>query len=211
MTAKILCACLLLVACAAGQDKPAPQRGLLEFKLTTLSKNERGDALTAAVKITNKTPFTYFLLLVGKPHAVDDAGGEYGVVQSVDGVAYCKGYDSYHGDQTTKSVCVGNNPKDQVFVPLDHYTQIDPDASANFTIVLHGRHSDGKTITLTQEIAAHINGKLVELERQTVSFRAKARALPGHASVKMIAEFKPSSSPVRLASILASLFVDAEQ
>jgi len=185
MTAKFLVTCLLFIGCVAGQDKPAPQRGLLEFKLVTLSKNERGDALTAAIKITNKTPFTFFLLLVGKPHAVDDAGGEYDVVQSVDGVAYCKGYDSYHGDQTTKSVCVGNNPKDQVFVPLDHYTEIDPDASANFTIVLHGRHSDGKTITLTQEIAARIvkdidadnnvpeAAKLKSLRFRSLDFNAK--------------------------------------
>ena len=185
MTAKTLVSCLLFIGCVAGQDKPAPQRGLLEFKLVTLSKNERGDALTAAIKITNKTALTYFLLLVGKPHAVDDAGGEYDVVQSVDGVAYCKGYDSYHGDQTTKSVCVGNNPKDQVFVPLDHYTEIDPDASANFTIVLHGRHSDGKTITLTQEIAARIvkdvdadnnvpeAAKLKSLRFRSLDFNAK--------------------------------------
>lgn len=117
MTAKILVSCLLFIGCAAGQDKPAPQRGLLEFKLVTLSKSERGDALTAAVTVTNKTAFTYFLMLLGKPHAVDDSGGEYDVVQSVDGVAYCKGYDSYHGDQTLESVCVGTNPKDGAFVP----------------------------------------------------------------------------------------------
>jgi hypothetical protein len=156
MTAKILVSCLLFIGCAAGQDKPAPQRGLLEFKLVTLSKSERGDALTAAVTVTNKTAFTYFLMLLGKPHAVDDSGGEYDVVQSVDGVAYCKGYDSYHGDQTLESVCVGTNPKDGAFVPPERYTEIEPDASAVFTIVLHGRHSDGKQITLTQKLVGRV-------------------------------------------------------
>lgn len=44
------------------------------------------------------------------------------------------------------------------------------------------------------------SGKLIELERQTVTFRAKTRVLPGYASMKMTAEFKPGHSPVRLAS-----------
>ncbi len=43
------------------------------------------------------------------------------------------------------------------------------------------------------------NGKLIELERQTVTFRAKTKMLPGYASVKMTTEFKPGHSPVRLA------------
>lgn len=47
--------------------------------------------------------------------------------------------------------------------------------------------------------ALDANGKLIELERQTVTFRTKAKILPGYASVKMTTEFKPGHSPVRIA------------
>lgn len=42
------------------------------------------------------------------------------------------------------------------------------------------------------------NGKLIELERNTVTFHAKTKVLPGYASVKMVAEFKPGKASVRL-------------
>jgi hypothetical protein len=45
------------------------------------------------------------------------------------------------------------------------------------------------------------NGKLIELERQAVTFHAKSKVLPGYASVKMTTEFKPGRSPVRIATI----------
>ena len=42
------------------------------------------------------------------------------------------------------------------------------------------------------------NGKLIELERNTVAFHAKTKVLPGYASVKMVAEFKPGKASVRI-------------
>jgi hypothetical protein len=45
------------------------------------------------------------------------------------------------------------------------------------------------------------NGQLVDLEKEAVRFRAKAKVLPGYASVKVTTEFKPSRSPVRVAAI----------
>jgi hypothetical protein len=41
-------------------------------------------------------------------------------------------------------------------------------------------------------------GKLIELEHNTVTFHAKTRMLPGYASVKMVAEFKPGRASVRV-------------
>jgi hypothetical protein len=46
--------------------------------------------------------------------------------------------------------------------------------------------------------ALDASGKLIELERQTVTFHTKIRALPGYASIKMTTQFKPGSSSVRL-------------
>jgi hypothetical protein len=42
------------------------------------------------------------------------------------------------------------------------------------------------------------NGKLIELERNNVAFHAKTKVLPGYASVKMVAEFKPGKASVRM-------------
>jgi hypothetical protein len=42
------------------------------------------------------------------------------------------------------------------------------------------------------------SGKLIELERRTVTFHAKTRMLPGYATVKMTTEFKPGRSLVRV-------------
>jgi hypothetical protein len=48
--------------------------------------------------------------------------------------------------------------------------------------------------------AVDANGKLVELEHETVTFRAKTKVLPGYASVKMTTQFKPGRSSVRIAA-----------
>ncbi len=160
MTAKILCACTLLMAgsvVAAGQT---PQRSQIEVKLTSLSRSERGDTLTAAITLTNKSPYYVFLLLVDKPHAVNDAGEVFDTSPSVNGVAWCKGWDSYPCGLTAKGACVTNRADSRgMWVPPSNYTEIDPDASAVFTIVIGGprrdknieRNKDEK-ITLTQEL-----------------------------------------------------------
>ncbi len=46
--------------------------------------------------------------------------------------------------------------------------------------------------------AVDTSGKLIELERQTVTFKTKMKVLPGYASVKMTTQFKPGQSSVRL-------------
>jgi hypothetical protein len=46
--------------------------------------------------------------------------------------------------------------------------------------------------------AVDANGKLVDLERQTVTFHTKTKVLPGYATVKMTTQFKPGYSSVRL-------------
>lgn len=50
-------------------------------------------------------------------------------------------------------------------------------------------------------------GKLLPLERETVAFHAKTRALPGYASVKVLAQLKPGRSPVRVNGSAAQFFV----
>lgn len=42
------------------------------------------------------------------------------------------------------------------------------------------------------------NGNLIDLEYKTVALHPRSWAVPGYASVKMVADLKPSQSPIRL-------------
>jgi hypothetical protein len=44
------------------------------------------------------------------------------------------------------------------------------------------------------------NGNLIELEYKNVAFRPKGWSVPGYASFKTVADFKPGQSPIRLPS-----------
>jgi hypothetical protein len=70
-------------------------------------------------------------------------------------------------------------------------------------VAAHTNQQQPKTVTEPQYINSFYSvdsaGILTELERQSVStFHTKTRALPGYATVKMLAEFKPGHSSVRL-------------
>jgi len=133
---------LLLAAGAAGQDKPAPKRGEVDFELTSLGRNPSGSTITAAVKVTNKsTSNVVYLLLTSPPSAVDSDGGTFSNAQ-VTGVAYCSRIS-----------------KDSAwFVPLETYTEIGPEQSAVFTVVLKAApsNSKGEKITLSGQFAYRV-------------------------------------------------------
>jgi len=46
--------------------------------------------------------------------------------------------------------------------------------------------------------AVEPHGELTELEHQSATFKSHSKILPGYATIKMIAEFKPAHSPVRV-------------
>jgi hypothetical protein len=70
--------------------------------------------------------------------------------------------------------------------------------------VVDAQTTDGTPVAEPQYINSFYsldsNGKLIELERDTVTFRAKSKVVPGYASVKMESEFKPAHASVRLPS-----------
>ncbi|MGC2658192.1 MAG: hypothetical protein WA324_09585 [Bryobacteraceae bacterium] len=153
MPVKFLAALLLVVAGAAGQDVPAkPSRPGLNAELLSLGRT--GGAvvsLTATVQLTNNSPDYVFVLLMGRPSAVDDAGGEFNETGTVGGVAYCPGTQN----PPSKTVCIGK-PLDERYPPLspDNYTEIEPGKSAAFNISMRATHgSRGAHVFLTQEIA----------------------------------------------------------
>ena len=85
----MLALCLLLVAAAFGQGEQSKQSNVLLAELITLGKTKDDrPTLTASVRLTNKGTGYVSVLLVGRPSAVDDAGGVF-EVENVAGIAYC--------------------------------------------------------------------------------------------------------------------------
>jgi len=148
MLSRFLVLCLLLAGSAAGQSPTAPKRGELVFELTSLGRDASGSTITAAVKATNKsTTSVVFLLLVSTVSAVDSSGGTYANAQ-VNGVAYCSRAD--------RMVCVTKDSS--WFVPLETYTEIGPEQSATFTMVLKASpsNSKGDKISLAEQVAYRV-------------------------------------------------------
>lgn len=69
-------------------------------------------------------------------------------------------------------------------------------------VLLEGQNIPGNPVAEPRYIdsfyALGVNQELIELERASVTFHSKVRALPGYATVRMTAEFKPGHAPVRL-------------
>jgi hypothetical protein len=147
MLSRFLALCLLLAGSAAGQSPTAPKRGELVFELTSLGRDASGSTITAAVKATNKsTTSVVFLLLLSTVSAVDSSGGTYANAQ-VNGVAYCSRAD--------RMVCVTKDSS--WFVPLETYTEIGPEQSATFTMVLRASsNSKGDKISLAEQVAYRV-------------------------------------------------------
>jgi hypothetical protein len=113
-----------------------------------LGRDASGSTITAAVKATNKsTTSVVFLLLVSTVSAVDSSGGTYANAQ-VNGVAYCSRAD--------RMVCVTKDSS--WFVPLETYTEIGPEQSATFTMVLKASpsNSKGDKISLAEQVAYRV-------------------------------------------------------
>jgi len=88
MTGKILASCLLLAGVGAGQNPPVKQGAGMEAQLMSLGRSGGAiPTLTASVQLTNKSPDHVFVLLMGRPSAVDDAGGVFNETETVSGVA----------------------------------------------------------------------------------------------------------------------------
>jgi hypothetical protein len=129
--------------------------------------------MTAAVQLTNKSADYVFVLLMGRPSAVDDAGGVFNETEAVSGVAYCSGTQN----PPSKTVCVGK-PMNQYTAPVDSYTEIEPGKSAAFNIVMRATGgSRGEKIFLTQEVAYRVV-KEADLEKDTaLPVREKLRTV----------------------------------
>src|SRR5580698_9064192 len=123
MPTRILALLLLLVAAAAGQNAVDLAGGL---KAEVVSMGRTRGTLTLAVRISNDSKDTAFILLFGEPSAFDDAGEQFSTVNAVTGAAYCPGP---HTTPPTFRLCVGLPRVTDTLFPLQNYTGIEPGKS----------------------------------------------------------------------------------
>ena len=156
MTAKNLASCLLLAASAAAQEKPkVAVNGGLQAEIVSMARQGQW-TVTAQVRLTNTSQNTAFILIMGIPTAVDEAGMHYDRLQGVSGVAFCEGP---HEVPPRARTCLGlPKVEPQFLFPMQGFTEIDPDKSAlvNISIVACCNGPSGGKAKLALELAYRI-------------------------------------------------------
>jgi hypothetical protein len=148
---------LFVSAAAGGQDQALQKRTIqlnsdLTAQVLVMGRDNTGRKLSASVKISNTGEKTIYVLLAGKPTAMDEDGGQQFTFQNVTGIAFCQWDDN--------RVCVGI-PDSQIgrAFPLAGYTRIDAGRSAIvvFTFGLfHADPSTSKFLTLSAEVGYRV-------------------------------------------------------
>jgi hypothetical protein len=147
-TVTILIACLLAEASVSGQEsttKPdleAAARGRtvqlnggLEATFIKMGRSKNHEYLTVSLRISNKGRNTAYLLLVNSEAtgttATDNTGGIFNRLDTVGGIAYC-----YTG-VNRPSYCLGIPEKGAATVPIQNFTQLDPNPDPNAAITVN--------------------------------------------------------------------------
>jgi hypothetical protein len=146
-----LAAILICPASAFAQNTTVKLNGGLEATLLKVGRTKDHRYLTLSVRISNKGPDTAFLLLTGEPTAIDDSGGIFKGTSAVSGIAHCA------NGSWASSYCLGIPTKVNWTVPIQSFTQIDPNSSPGAGIVANFRlygQSDGAEISFSADIYA---------------------------------------------------------
>jgi hypothetical protein len=114
----------------------------LQAQLLFLGRKE--SILTAVFKLTNLGQDNVFMMVM-KPYAIDDGGGQFSLPQSVFGVAYC---------ERNNPICVGiPQVAEGYFFPFRSYTKLEPGKSITVNLTLRSRDgSKGPNVSLSTEI-----------------------------------------------------------
>ncbi|HEV8413050.1 MAG TPA: hypothetical protein VGQ49_05620 [Bryobacteraceae bacterium] len=142
----ILLTLSLISVSAHGQSRIVKLNGGLEAEILTLGRDTLGYNLTTSLRISNKGKSTAYLLLIGNPVATDNTGGVFNNVDNLSGIASCRNVDY--------GLCIGA-PKvvEGLTVPLQGYTQIDPDVEITINLRLNGSGSKGPLVSLSANVA----------------------------------------------------------
>jgi hypothetical protein len=148
---------VLAAAAAGGQDAALQKRTIqlnsdLTAQVLVMGRDSTGRNLSASVKISNTGAKTIYVLLAGKPTAMDEDGGQQFSFQDLTGLAYCQWDDN--------RVCVGI-PDSQIgrAFPLAGYTRIDAGRSIIVVFkfgLFHADPSTSKFLTLAAELGYRV-------------------------------------------------------
>jgi hypothetical protein len=180
----ILAATLILSGSLLAQNNTVKLNGGLEATLLTVGRTKDHRYLTLSVRISNRSANTGYLLLVGEPVATDNTGGMFKTFPVISGITYCS-YGAWDA-----SYCLGIPRKVDWTVPIQNFTQIDPNPDPNAGIVVNFRlngQGDGAAISFSAGLYARF-----------VSDLAKDDTLPDTEKYKQFRMMTLSFPPVRV-------------
>jgi hypothetical protein len=158
MIGKLLPLCigsLAFVSSMAAQNALVKLNGGLEATVLKIGRSKDHRRLTLSLRIANKGNGTAYLLLVGDPLATDNTGGSFKDFPVVSGLTYC------HYGNWAPSYCLGIPQKVDWTVPLQNFTQLDPNPDANggitVNLILTGQ-GDGPAISFSSQVYLRLVG-----------------------------------------------------
>ena len=162
MTATTLSALLGLCvfqSFAVAQDVTVKLNGGLEAKVLRVGRTKDHRYLTLSMHILNKGSSTAYLALVDLPTAVDNTGGIFNAFPVISGITWC-----YHG-AAPPSYCLGIPQKVDWTVPIQSFTEIDPNPDPNAGITVNFRlngQGDGTVVSFSTLVYVRLVSDLLK-------------------------------------------------
>jgi hypothetical protein len=141
----VLLGCLAFADPGMAQSPIVKLNGGLEATVLKVGRSTDHKRLTISLLIANKGSSTADLLMVGEPLATDNTGGAFKDFPQVSGIGFCQ-----HGVAPT-SYCIGIPEKVNWTVPLQSFTQVDPNVSITVNLVLTGQ-GEGPVISFSSQL-----------------------------------------------------------
>jgi len=128
----MLVGCSVLQPSAVAQDITVKLNGGLEATVLQIGRTRDHRNVTLSLRISNKGSSTAYLILVDNPMATDNTGGIF-KDPVVSGITYC------HYGVWAASYCIGIPEKHDWTVPIQSFTEIDPNPDPNAGITVNFR------------------------------------------------------------------------
>jgi hypothetical protein len=153
-TLSILPAFLLLQGALIAETVSVKLNGGLEAMVINIGRSKDHRHLTVVMRLQNKSQKTAYLILVDRPMATDTMGGTFGAVEAVSGITFC------NNTTVEAASCLGIPEKRAWTVPIQSFTEIDPDSDPKAGIVVNFRLL-GQGDASTASFSAHVYLRLV--------------------------------------------------
>jgi hypothetical protein len=176
--------CSMFARSISAQNPVVKLNGGLEASVLKIGRTRDHKNVTLSLRVANKGNKTAYLLLVEEPVATDDAGGIFKSFPVVSGIAYC------HYGSWAASYCLGIPQKVDWTVPMQSFTQLDPNDDANGGITVNFRlngQGDGPAVSFSADMYVRL-----------VADPLKDEVLPDSVKYKQFQMMTLSFPPIRV-------------